>query len=62
MKIFDDTFFFFSFKPIVQWKMRLPEKKTLISNDRQNECDSRVRKGTMKKRLEPMHVLSQFQN
>jgi hypothetical protein len=42
--------------------MRLPEKKQLVLNDRQNELDSRVRKGAMKKRLEPMHVLNQFQN
>ncbi|CAF0830740.1 unnamed protein product [Adineta steineri] len=48
-------------EPIVQWKMRLPEKKPLILAERQNELDSRA-KGTTKKRLEPLHLLSQFQN
>ncbi|CAF4475356.1 unnamed protein product, partial [Rotaria socialis] len=49
-------------EPIVQWKMRLPEKKPLVLFDRQNELDSRIRKGSAKTRLEPLHVLSQFQN
>ncbi|CAF3413360.1 unnamed protein product [Rotaria sp. Silwood1] len=49
-------------EPIVQWKMRLPEKKPLVLIDRQNESDSRIRKGSAKTRLEPLHVLSQFQN
>jgi hypothetical protein len=52
----------FFVKPIVQWKMRLPEKKSLVPNDRQNEMDSRARKIAAKKRLDPLHVLSQFQN
>ena len=42
--------------------MRLPEKKPLVLPDRQNESNSRTKKGTAKKRLEPMHVLSEFQN
>ncbi|CAF2404143.1 unnamed protein product [Rotaria sp. Silwood2] len=49
-------------EPIVQWKMRLPEKKPLVLIDRQNELDSRIRKGSAKTRLEPLHVLSEFQN
>ncbi|CAF1228964.1 unnamed protein product [Adineta steineri] len=49
-------------EPIVQWKMRLPEKKPLILNERQNESNSRTKKSTVKKRLEPLHVLSEFQN
>ncbi|CAF1306330.1 unnamed protein product [Rotaria magnacalcarata] len=49
-------------EPIVQWKMRLPEKKPLVLFDRQNELDSRIRKGSAKTRLEPLHVLSEFQN
>ena len=42
--------------------MRLPEKKPLVLTDRPNDTDVRVRKGATKKRLEPLHVLSQFQN
>jgi len=49
-------------EPVVQWKMRLPGKKPLVLMDRQDETDSRARKGANKKRLEPIHVLSQFQN
>lgn len=49
-------------KPIVQWKMRLPEKKSLVLIDRQNESESQIKKGTVKTQLEPLHVLSQFQN
>ncbi len=55
-------FNFFNLKPVVQWKMRLPEKKPLVL-DRQNESNSRTKKThTAKKRLEPLHVLSEFQN
>ncbi|CAF2495810.1 unnamed protein product [Rotaria sp. Silwood2] len=49
-------------EPIVQWKMRLPEKKPLVFIDRQNEPNSRSKKHTARKRLEPIHVLSEFQN
>ncbi|CAF3556131.1 unnamed protein product [Adineta steineri] len=49
-------------EPIVQWKMRLPEKKPLVLNERPNESNSRTKKSTVKKRLEPLHVLSEFQN
>jgi hypothetical protein len=42
--------------------MRLPGKKPLILTERQNEFDSHGRKNAAKKRLEPLHVLSQFQN
>ncbi|CAF0748466.1 unnamed protein product [Rotaria sordida] len=49
-------------EPIVQWKMRLPEKKPLVFIDRQNESNSRSKKNATKKRLEPIHVLSEFQS
>ena len=42
--------------------MRLPEKKPLVFMDRQNESNNRMKKDTAKKRLEPLHLLSQFQN
>jgi catenin alpha len=56
------NFVYFLFQPVVQWKMRLPEKKPLVLLDRQNEPNSRTKKSTAKKRLEPLHVLSEFQN
>ncbi|CAF3798953.1 unnamed protein product [Rotaria magnacalcarata] len=49
-------------EPIVQWKMRLPEKKPLVFVDRQNETNSRTKKSTVKKRLEPIHLLNEFHN
>ncbi|UJR28554.1 hypothetical protein I4U23_009788 [Adineta vaga] len=49
-------------EPIVQWKMRLPEKKPLLMSDRQTESHSRTKKSSVKKRLEPLHALSEFQN
>ena len=42
--------------------MRLPEKKPLIPSDRHNEHDTRAKQIAAKKRLEPIHLLSQFQN
>ncbi len=41
--------------------MRLPEKKALVLTDRPSELDSRARKNATKQRIEPLHVLSQFQ-
>ncbi|CAF1207289.1 unnamed protein product [Adineta ricciae] len=49
-------------EPVVQWKMRLPEKKSLVLSDRQTESQTGVKKSTVKKRLEPLHVLSEFEN
>lgn len=42
--------------------MRLPEKKSLVLPDRANENHTRVKSSATKKRLEPIHLLSQFQN
>ncbi len=42
--------------------MRLPEKKPLVMTDRPNDSNARVRKGAARKRLEPLQVLSEFQN
>ena len=42
--------------------MRLPEKKSLVLTDRPMDGDVRMKQGAMKKRSEPLHLLSQFQN
>ena len=42
--------------------MRLPEKKCLVLPDRPAESDHRAKKSVTKKRLEPIHLLNQFQN
>ncbi|CAF1435634.1 unnamed protein product, partial [Adineta ricciae] len=49
-------------EPVVQWKMRLPEKKSLVFSDRQTESQTGAKKSIVKKRLEPLHVLSEFEN
>lgn len=49
-------------KPIVQWKMKPPEKKPLVNlTSRTNEPTGLIRKGSMKKRIEPVKILSEFQ-
>lgn len=42
--------------------MRLPEKKLLVLPDRPNENNTRGKQSATKKRLEPIHLLSQFHN
>lgn len=54
--------FNYSFKPVVQWKMRLPEKKSLAFTDRQHEINSHVQRGPAKKRLEPVHLHNEYRN
>jgi hypothetical protein len=49
-------------KPIVQWKMKPPEKKPIVNwASRQNETTSLIRKGSIKKKVEPVKILSEFQ-
>lgn len=48
-------------KPIVQWKMKAPEKKPLVITAKPCESAARVRKASQKKRVEPIKELSEFQ-
>ncbi len=48
-------------KPIVQWKMKAPEKKPLIITAKPQEITSRVKKATQKKKIEPIRELNEFQ-
>ena len=53
---------FIFFQPIVQWKMKPPEKKPLINfSSRQNETKNLIRRGSQKKKIEPVKILSEFQ-
>jgi catenin alpha len=47
-------------KPIVQWKMKAPEKKPLVITAKPAESAARVRKASQKKRVEPIRELSEF--
>lgn len=46
-------------RPIVQWKMKPPEKKPLVQKT--YEKTNLMRKGSQKKKLEPAQILSEFQ-
>jgi catenin alpha len=48
-------------KPIVQWKMKAPEKKPLVITAKPQDVSARVRKASQKKRVEPIKELSEFQ-
>lgn len=49
-------------KPIVQWKMKPPEKKPLINvTSKPNEPTGLIRKASIKKKVEPVKILSEFQ-
>ena len=47
-------------KPIVQWKMKAPEKKPLVLTPKPQDVSARVRKASQKKRVEPIKELSKF--
>lgn len=49
-------------KPIVQWKMKAPEKKPLVITAKPQDVTARVRKAAQKKRVEPIKELSEFQS
>lgn len=48
-------------KPIVQWRMKAPEKKPLVITAKPQEIQSRVRKASQKKKVEPIRELNEFQ-
>lgn len=49
-------------KPIVQWKMKAPEKKPLVLTPKPQDLSARVKKASQKKRVEPIKELSEFQS
>ncbi|RWS14752.1 alpha-catenin-like protein [Dinothrombium tinctorium] len=48
--------------PIVVWKMKAPEKKPLVRREKPEEARAKVRKGSQKKNIAPIKVLSEFQS
>lgn len=48
-------------KPIVVWKMKIPEKKPLVRRDAPDEVRAKVRRGSQKKAANPLTALSEFQ-
>jgi catenin alpha len=47
--------------PIVVWKMKAPEKKPLVRREKPEEARAKVRKGSTKKHIAPIKVLSEFE-
>ena len=48
-------------QPVVMWKMKMPEKKPLVKKDNPDEIRSNVHKSNKVKNIEPIKVLSDFQ-
>ncbi|XP_040420521.1 catenin alpha-3 isoform X6 [Cygnus olor] len=46
--------------PVVMWRMKAPEKKPLIKREKPEEIYAAVRKGSAKKRVHPVQVMSEF--
>ncbi|XP_062436660.1 catenin alpha-3 isoform X2 [Rhea pennata] len=46
--------------PVVMWRMKIPEKKPLIKREKPEEIHAAVRKGSAKKRIHPVQVMSEF--
>ncbi|KAM9282328.1 catenin alpha-3 [Cariama cristata] len=46
--------------PVVMWRMKAPEKKPLIKRENPEEIYAAVRKGSAKKRIHPVQVMSEF--
>uniref|UniRef100_A0A8V0Y185 Catenin alpha 3 n=1 Tax=Gallus gallus TaxID=9031 RepID=A0A8V0Y185_CHICK len=46
--------------PVVMWRMKAPEKKPLIKREKPEEIYAAVRKGSAKKRIHPVQVMSEF--
>ncbi|RWS29245.1 alpha-catenin-like protein [Leptotrombidium deliense] len=48
--------------PIVVWKMKAPEKKPLVRREKPEEARAKVRKGSQRKNISAIKVLSEFQS
>ncbi|XP_054839930.1 catenin alpha-3 [Eublepharis macularius] len=46
--------------PVVMWRMKAPEKKPLIKREKPEEIYAAVRKGSAKKKIHPVQVMSEF--
>ncbi|XP_057361892.1 catenin alpha-3 isoform X2 [Manis pentadactyla] len=46
--------------PVVMWRMKAPEKKPLIKREKPEETYAAVRRGSAKKKIHPVQVMSEF--
>lgn len=49
-----------NYSPVVQWKMKAPEKKPLVRREVPDEVHSKIRKAAKKRELNPVQALSEF--
>lgn len=46
--------------PVVMWRMKAPAKKPLIKREKPEESCAAVRRGSAKKKIHPVQVMSEF--
>ncbi|XP_040298699.1 catenin alpha-1 [Bufo bufo] len=46
--------------PAVSWKMKAPEKKPLVKREKQNETQTKIKRASQKKHVNPVQALSEF--
>lgn len=46
--------------PVVMWRMKAPAKKPLIKREKPEETCAAVRRGSAKKKIHPVQVMSEF--
>ncbi|XP_075065881.1 catenin alpha-1 [Mixophyes fleayi] len=46
--------------PAVSWKMKAPEKKPLVKREKQNETQTKIKRASQKKFVNPVQALSEF--
>uniref|UniRef100_A0A8C4XIC4 Catenin alpha-2 n=1 Tax=Erpetoichthys calabaricus TaxID=27687 RepID=A0A8C4XIC4_ERPCA len=46
--------------PAVSWKMKAPEKKPLVKREKQDEGQTKVKRASQKKHVNPVQALSEF--
>nr|KAF6424716.1 catenin alpha 3 [Molossus molossus] len=46
--------------PVVMWRMKAPEKKPLIKREKPEETCAAIRRGSAKKKIHPVQVMSEF--
>ncbi|XP_039631460.1 catenin alpha-1 [Polypterus senegalus] len=46
--------------PVVSWKMKAPEKKPLVKREKQDEGQTKVKRASQKKHVNPVQALSEF--
>lgn len=46
--------------PAISWKMKAPEKKPLVKREKHDDGQTKVKRSSQKKHVNPLQVLSEF--